>query len=114
MESTLNFAASQQAFDESFRQSLAGFRTGAWQTRMQAMFGGGMQGASGVQHSTTMTSTPSTAMQISQGMSLAGQAISLGGSIGAMGMGMPGGGGGGLGGGSVGETAGGTYYNRPR
>ena len=111
MESTLQFAASQQSFDEVFRQSLAGFRTGAWQTRMNAMFGGGMSGASNIGITTTTTMRPSTAQQISQGMSLGSQVIRLGGQIGAMGMGMPGMGGGG---GGVMQSASGGYVNLPR
>ena len=88
LQTTLQFSQQQQAFDESFRQSLAGLRMGAWESRMNAMFQG-MQGVSNVSSFGRTTSTPSIAQNISQGMSLASQAIKLGGQFASFGTGKP-------------------------
>src|SRR5574341_2122759 len=77
MQATMDFAKTQEAFDQGFQQFLTQMRMGRWQTRQQALFGGGLSGASqvGFHSQSKNIFSPSTMSNIGQTIGVANQFV---------------------------------------
>lgn len=88
LQTTMQLSQNQNQFDQSLASSLQQLQLNKFNTRQQAMFGSGLQGAANINYTTnTKTNSSATPSGFSQMNQMFGFAKDLGGSIASMGMG---------------------------
>jgi hypothetical protein len=82
---TMEMSKQQNAFDQAIHEFQQNLAQNKWQTRQNALFGGGMNAAAQTHTqnwgSVTQKFSPSTMSNIGQTIGVAGQAMQLGGSM---------------------------------